>query len=237
MNTPPQAGLAVAGAVAAAAPADLDLVICPPAILLPGLRQAFPSLALGGQDCHMAASGAFTGDISAAMLRQAGCAYVIAGHSERRSGHCETNDMVRRKAARAHENGLCAIICIGETAAEHASRQTETVLAAQLGESLPESVTAANCVIAYEPVWAIGTGNSATVAQVRHIHRYLRQRLAESHGPQTASGMRLIYGGSLTPENAASLMAEPDVDGGLVGSASLNAKDFLAIAAAFPGGR
>lgn len=210
-----------------------DLLICPPATLIPGAvaRSGSSGLMIGGQDCHQAVSGAHTGDVSGEMLKDAGCSHVIVGHSERRADHGETSALVREKAAAAHAAGLVAIICIGESEAERrAGRETE-VCGGQLADSLPESATAENSVVAYEPVWAIGTGLVPSEDDIVAMHAFLRAQLCARYG-DAGKNVRILYGGSVKPGNAASIMALSDVDGVLVGGASLKASDFLAIAAA-----
>jgi triosephosphate isomerase len=211
----------------------VDLMLCPPATLL--MEFAFwasgSRVAIGAQDCHPEPSGAFTGDISAEMIADAGASAVIVGHSERRTLHGETDDLVRRKALAAHRAGLAAIVCIGETRAQREARETIAVVREQIDGSLPKQATANNLVLAYEPVWAIGTGLTPTLADVAEVHGFLRDRLASRYG---ASGqdIRILYGGSVKPSNAGELMAVENVNGALVGGASLKAADFLAIAAA-----
>ncbi|WP_103171396.1 triose-phosphate isomerase [Paracoccus sp. SY] len=208
-----------------------EVVICPPAVLLhPMKARAGDAIALGGQDCHANRSGAHTGDIAAGQLKDAGAAYVILGHSERRADHGETDAMVAAKAAAAHAAGLTAIICVGETEAQRDGDETLTVIASQLDGSIPEGATAANTVIAYEPVWAIGTGRTPTTDQIAEVHALMRERLAGK--VQDAAQVRLLYGGSVKPGNAAEIFAVPDVDGALVGGASLKAVDFGPIIAA-----
>lgn len=221
------------GVAAGASGASCDLLVCPPATLLGAVGEALSGSAvtLGAQDCHTAESGAHTGDISAAMLADAGCGSVIVGHSERRADHGETDELVRAKAEAAHGAGLIAIICVGETEAERDAGDAEAVVASQVNGSLPEGATAANSVIAYEPVWAIGTGRTPTPDDVQAIHSHMRKTVAASHGDEFAAQVRLLYGGSVKPGNAADLMSLADVDGGLIGGASLDAEDFLAIAA------
>ena len=211
----------------------VDAMICPPATLVAALaREAQGSrLAVGGQDCHPSASGAHTGDISAEMLKDAGATAVIVGHSERRADHGERNADVKAKAAAAHRAGLAAIVCIGETAGERRAGLTLAVVARQLAGSLPDKADAANTILAYEPVWAIGTGLTPTVADVAEVHGFLRRALVERLG--TGGGaVRILYGGSVKPDNARALMAVDNVNGALVGGASLKAQDFLAIIAA-----
>jgi triosephosphate isomerase (TIM) len=207
-----------------------ELLICPPATLLAVLGEALAgsSIRLGGQDCHAAAKGAHTGDISAEMLKDAGCSHVIVGHSERRSDHGESDAAVRAKAEAARRTGLVAIICVGESEVERLAGQALEVVARQLAGSIPPGASAADLVIAYEPVWAIGTGRTPTVQDVGEMHAHIRRRLADSVAD--AAGVRLLYGGSVKPSNAGELLAVADVDGALVGGASLVAGDFWAIA-------
>jgi triosephosphate isomerase (TIM) len=209
-----------------------DVMVCPPATMLKTLSAAAKSspIAIGGQDCHAETSGAFTGDISAEMLADAGATAVIVGHSERRTIHKETDAQVRAKAAAAWRAGLMAIVCIGETKAEREGGQTLDVLGRQLGGSLPDQASGANLVVAYEPIWAIGTGLTPTIADVAQAHGFIRSRLAERYGTATAQTIRILYGGSVKASNAKELMATANVDGALVGGASLKADEFLAIA-------
>ncbi len=222
-------GLALARSLAAAPEGAAALLVCPPATLLAAVAATLSGspVALGGQDCHAQAAGAHTGDISAEMLADAGCAYVISGHSERRAAHGESDAVVRAKAAAAHRAGLIAIVCVGETAAERDAGRAEAVVAASLRASLPDSARPENTVVAYEPVWAIGTGRTPTVDEVVAVHAALRAALGD-----IGAGTRILYGGSVKPDNAAALLAPLDVDGALVGGASLSAADFLAIAGA-----
>jgi triosephosphate isomerase len=210
--------------LAARASEGASLLVCPPATLVASFarRASGSAVAIGAQDCHWAPEGAHTGDISAEMLADAGASHVIVGHSERRADHGEDDAMVKRKAEAALRAGLTPIVCLGETLAERDAGATLEVIARQLSGSLPHA--ASRLVIAYEPVWAIGTGRTPTVAQVAEVHGALRAAV----GP----GVALLYGGSVKPGNAAELLAVPDVDGALVGGASLKAADFLAIAAA-----
>jgi triosephosphate isomerase len=231
-----EAMIAGAGAVIAKA----DLLVCPPATLLAifaektgGILPDQNVLALGGQDCHPKASGAHTGDISAEMLADAGASYVIVGHSERRADHGETDALVRHKAEAAWRAGLTAIVCIGETQAQRDAGQTLNICGDQLSGSLPDGATAANLVVAYEPVWAIGTGLTPTAGDVQQVHEFIRDILT-SRFKEEGIRIRLLYGGSVKPSNAAELMAVPNVNGALVGGASLKAADFLAIAAGCP---
>jgi triosephosphate isomerase len=188
-------------------------------------------LAIGAQDCHPAASGAHTGDISAEMLADAGASAVIVGHSERRADHHETDEVVRQKALAARRAGLVAIVCVGETRAERDAGKALEVVGRQLDGSVPDGATAANLVVAYEPVWAIGTGLTPTPKDVEEVHAFIRKKLTERLKGEGAA-VRILYGGSVKPGNAAELMAVPHVNGALVGGASLKAVDFLAIAAA-----
>ena len=214
--------------------AKVWLMICPPATLVAGFASLArgSAVAIGGQDCHSEPFGAFTGDISAEMLKDAGAAAVIVGHSERRTYHRETDDEVRRKAAAAWRAGLTAIVCIGETRAQREAGETIGLIRRQLEQSLPDGATAHNSVVAYEPVWAIGTGLTPTPADVAEVHSFIRQQLVSRYG-QTGQGVRLLYGGSVKPSNAANLLRVEDVNGALVGGASLKAEDFLGIAAAY----
>ncbi len=235
MNMLAADGVALARAVAADGQgAACDLLVCPPATILAAVATAVAgsAVAVGGQDCHQAESGAYTGDVSAAMLRDAGASYAILGHSERRHGLGETDARVRAKTIAAHGAGLTAIACIGETEAERDAGRTLDVLGTQIAGSLPESgVDAANTVIAYEPVWAIGTGRTPTLDEVAAAHRHIRATLESMLG-DAAAAVRLLYGGSMKPENAVDLLSVDNVDGGLIGGASLDAASFLAIAAA-----
>jgi triosephosphate isomerase len=190
-------------------------------------------VAVGGQDCHGQTSGAHTGDISAEMLADAGATFVIVGHSERRADHAETDQVVREKAAAAHRAGLTAIICVGETRDERESGRALDVVAGQLRGSVPPGATAANTVVAYEPVWAIGTGLVPTAGDVGEMHAMIRRELAGQVGQGEAAQTRILYGGSVKPSNARELLAVAHVDGALVGGASLKAEDFLGIAAAY----
>jgi triosephosphate isomerase len=211
-----------------------DLVICPPATLLTALADivADSPVALGAQDCHHLASGAYTGDISAAMLADAGCRYVIVGHSERRTRHGETDDMVRAKAEAAQAAGLVTIVCLGETEAQRAGGETLAVVDRQFRASLPATATAANTVVAYEPVWAIGTGKVPTAGEIAAVHAQLRTLAGGRIGDDER--LRLLYGGSVKPGNAAEILAIANVNGALVGGASLEAGDFWAIARSCP---
>ncbi len=211
----------------------VDAMICPPATLIaPLAREAAGSrLQVGGQDCHARASGAHTGDISAEMLKDAGAVAVIVGHSERRADHGERDRDVQAKALAAHRAGLAAIVCIGETAGERQAGLTLAVVGRQLAASLPEQARAADTIVAYEPVWAIGTGLTATPADVAEVHDVLRGALAQRLGAE-GRAMRILYGGSVKPDNARALLGIGNVNGALVGGASLKADDLLAIIAA-----
>jgi triosephosphate isomerase (TIM) len=211
-----------------------EVMVCPPATLIRKVKSVMKGskIKVGGQDCHAAASGAHTGDISAEMLKDAGCTAVIVGHSERRSNHAETDAMVAAKARAAHRAGLTAIICVGETLEERKAGKTLEVVSRQLKGSLPEGASAGNTVIAYEPVWAIGTGLTSTVAEVAEVHSHIRGDLGTLMGTDGA-GVRILYGGSVKPSNAAELMNAAHVNGALVGGASLKAADFIGIIKAY----
>jgi triosephosphate isomerase len=195
---------------------------------------AQPGLTIGAQDCHWAEKGAHTGCLSAGMLTEAGASMVIVGHSERRTDNHETSDEVRRKAEAAISGGLIAIVCVGETEAQRDAGQAVAVVTTQVSDSLPAGATAASVVIAYEPVWAIGTGRTPTVAEVAEMHRAIRAQLRAEVGAE-GEGIRILYGGSVKPSNAAELLHIPDVDGALVGGASLTAADFVPIIEAAAG--
>ena len=214
--------------------AGVDLLICPPATLVSAVARALDgsNVGVGGQDCHPEPSGAHTGDISAEMLADAGAGYVIVGHSERRENHGETDELVREKAAAARRAGLVAVICVGETRAQREAGQALEVVQGQMRAVLDAAVDARNTVIAYEPVWAIGTGLTPTAADVAEIHAAIRATLADVIGEAGAERVQILYGGSVKPSNAGELMAVANVDGALVGGASLKAEDFLAIARA-----
>lgn len=211
-----------------------DLMICPPATLIAGFAAAAKGsvLKVGGQDCHAKASGAHTGDISAEMLADAGASAVIVGHSERRTDHHESDADVQAKALAAWRAGLIAILCVGEQLSQREAGQTLDIVGGQLDGSLPDGGTADNLVIAYEPVWAIGTGRTPTPADVAQVHGFIRQRLTARY-PGHGAGIRILYGGSVKPGNAQELLTIPDVNGALVGGASLTASDFLGIAAVY----
>jgi triosephosphate isomerase len=231
-------GIALARAVvdtAAGSTLRCDLLVCPPAIDLAKVSEALKGtvVAIGGQDCHSKISGAHTGDISAPMLKDAGASYVIVGHSERRADHGESDAMVRAKAEAAHAAGLIPIICIGETAAQRDTGETLAVLARQIKGSVPTGLPVASLVIAYEPVWAIGTGRTPTIAEIGDAHAHIRAELV-AHCGKLAEAARLLYGGSLNPANAKAILAVSGVNGGLIGGASLKASDFLAVASSCP---
>jgi triosephosphate isomerase len=214
----------------AKAPPGADVMICPPSTLLAPMAWTLKGSAvlLGAQDCRAEAAGAFTGDVSAEMLADAGAHAVIVGHSERRALHGELDRDVRAKTTAAHRAGLTAIVCVGETAGERAAELTEDVVRRQLSGSLPDASTAANTVVAYEPVWAIGTGLTPTAADVARVHSAIRAALTQRFGTE-GRGIRILYGGSVKPSNAKELLAINDVNGALVGGASLKATDFLGI--------
>jgi len=220
----------IAGAQALSA--NLDILVCPPALLVPDFakRARATGVGIGGQNCHAEPSGAHTGDISAEMLSDAGAIAVIVGHSERRKDHCESDAMLRAKALAARRAGLLAIVCVGETRAERDVGKALAVVGTQLDGSLPDG--AENFVIAYEPVWAIGTGLTPTVADVGEMHGFIRERLASRYG-EVGQGIRILYGGSVKPANASELLRVENVDGSLVGGASLKAEEFLAIAGVY----
>ena len=211
-----------------------DILICPPATLLSRAADTAKgsAVAIGGQDCHASSAGAHTGDVSAAMLKDAGAAAVILGHSERRADHGESDAQVCAKAGAAISEGLTAVICIGETLAEREAGDTLKVAGIQLAGSVPANANGKNTVIAYEPVWAIGTGKVPTLEQIAEVHDFLRAELTNRFGAETADSIRLLYGGSVKPSNAAEIFAVSNVDGALVGGASLKAADFSPIIAA-----
>ncbi len=219
---------------AARAHPGVDVAICPPATLIAAAKVRQPNMALGAQDCHWAANGAHTGCLSVAMLAEAGAQMVIVGHSERRADNHETSAEIRQKAQAAMAGGLMTIICVGETEAERDAGQAVAVVTAQLSASLPAESTGDLTVIAYEPVWAIGTGRTPSVADVAEMHGALRERLISELGDRGIS-IRILYGGSVKPGNAAELMRIRDVDGALVGGASLKSDDFVPIIAAAAG--
>ena len=209
-----------------------EFVVCPPFTLLSSVKKALrgSKVALGAQDCHVADKGAHTGDISPLMLKDLGCSYVILGHSERRADHGESSALVCQKAMAALQNGLKVIICIGETLSQRESGRTIDVCSKQVKESVPSNADASNTVIAYEPVWAIGTGKTPTTEEVEDVHAAVRAVLSKKLGKNQAAKMRILYGGSVKPSNAHAMLSLPDVDGALIGGASLKSADFIAIA-------
>ncbi len=230
-------GRALAAAVAERAKAGdpgCDVLVCPPFTLIGAVGAALTGspVALGAQDCHAAVSGAHTGDVSAEMLKDAGCAFVIVGHSERRADHGEDDATVKAKAEAALRAGLTVIVCVGETEAERDAGKTEAVVARQVKGSLPAGATPANLVVAYEPVWAIGTGRTPTPADAQAVHARIRAELKGLIGG-AADAVRLLYGGSVKPSNAKELMGQPDIDGALVGGAALKAEDFWGIVGSY----
>jgi triosephosphate isomerase len=214
--------------------AKVDLLVCPPATLVVAFAAAAHGsrVAIGAQDCHAEPAGAYTGDISAEMLADAGASAVIVGHSERRAYHHESDADVRAKALAAWRAGLTTIVCVGETKDQRTAGQTLDVVGAQLAGSLPDGATAENLVVAYEPVWAIGTGLTPTPADVAEVHGFIHERLIARFGA-AGEGVRVLYGGSVKPSNAKELLGIANVDGALVGGASLKADDFLGIASAY----
>jgi len=210
--------------------AKCDVLICPPATLI--ALVAGKGIEIGAQDCHMNTSGAHTGDISALMLKDLGCRYVIVGHSERRGDHGETNDIVKSKALAAHQQGLTAIICVGESDADRDCGDTLDVVTTQVKASIPEDAVAGNTVIAYEPVWAIGTGKTPTADDVAEVHTVIRNLLMDRFGDE-GEMVRILYGGSVKASNADELMSVSNVNGALVGGASLKADDFFGIINAY----
>lgn len=219
----------------AQAPLPGTILVCPPSTLIAEAVKAVEGspIAIGGQDCHAKSAGAFTGDVSAEMLRDAGATWVIIGHSERRQGHNETDAVVAEKAKAARRAGLTAIVCVGESQTERDCGRAVEVVKAQLNSSIPEDLAPVNFAVAYEPVWAIGTGRTPKLAEIGEMHAAIRALL----GARFAAGeesVPILYGGSVKPENAAEILAVRDVDGALIGGASLKAGDFLAIAQAAP---
>ena len=212
----------------------VDLMICPPATLLGGLASINGAVSLGAQDCHVNVSGAHTGDLSAEMLVEGGASAIIVGHSERRADHGESSELVREKAEAANKAGATAIICVGETKDEREAGKAEEVVIGQLTASVPDNASAQTTIIAYEPVWAIGTGLTPTTGDVAEIHAAIRKALIERFGSE-GNGFNILYGGSVKPANASELMGVENVDGALVGGASLKADDFLGIAKSYLG--
>jgi triosephosphate isomerase len=225
---------AICAGYSAALKAKADFLICPPATLISAAaaKAGSSGVVIGGQDCHAKASGAHTGDLSAEMLRDAGASYVIVGHSERRADHAETDAVVRAKAEAAWRAGLTTIVCVGERKEQREAGNAVAVVREQLAGSVPDDATASKLVVAYEPVWAIGTGLTPTQADVADMHKAIRETLAGRFGAE-GHNTRILYGGSVKPENANELIIQADVDGALIGGASRKAKDFLGIAAAY----
>jgi len=217
-------------------PPDADILICPPATLIVRAAElAAGRVAIGGQNCHCEISGEFTGDISAEMLKDAGASTVIVGHSERRQHHGETDAMVAEKAKAAWRAGLLAIICVGETQAQREAGNALTVCGAQIAASVPENMVSPSNAVAYEPLWAIGSGHVPTASQITEMHVHIRRCLVERLGEQGME-LRILYGGSVKPDNAPAILALPEVNGALIGGASLKAADFLEILGALPPG-
>lgn len=212
--------------------AGIDILICPPATLLHRMADLTSKIAVGGQDCHAEGSGAHTGDTSAAMLVDAGATHVILGHSERRTDHGESNDMVRSKARAALDAGLIAVICVGETLTERDAANTLDIISGQMAGSIPDAANGTNLVLAYEPVWAIGTGLVPTTDQIGEVHDFIRTKLEKRFGEGVGRSVRLLYGGSVKGSNAAEIFAVSNVDGALVGGASLTDEAFSPIIAA-----
>ncbi|KMK67222.1 triose-phosphate isomerase [Puniceibacterium sp. IMCC21224] len=227
-----QTALAELSALDGTSSPTVEVLICPPATLLHAAKGVAGDVAIGAQDCHAAASGAHTGDLSAPMLADAGATYVITGHSERRADHGESDAIVAAKSQAVWDAGLTAIVCIGESLEQRDSGKTLTVIGTQLANSVPDGATGANLVVAYEPIWAIGTGKVPTIHQIGEVHQFLRAELVSRFGNDIAGAIRLLYGGSVKPANAAEIFAVKDVDGALVGGASLKASDFGPIIAA-----
>lgn len=226
------ADMAEARAIAdLAKPAASEVLICPPATLIAALAQ-IEGITCGGQDCHAVESGAHTGDISAPMLRDAGAEYVILGHSERRADHGESDDDVRDKGRAALAAGLKLVVCVGETLDEREAANTLDIIGGQLAGSIPDQVTGENLVVAYEPVWAIGTGKVPSLDQIGEVHDFIRARLVRRFGEGVGISVRILYGGSVKPGNAGEIFGVSNVDGALVGGASLKAADFGPIIAA-----
>ena len=211
-----------------------EVVLCPPATLVRSMAKVCQDncVTIGAQDCHAAACGAFTGDISAEMLADAGAEYVILGHSERRESYAEADELVRQKAETAWAAGLKTIICVGESKDERRAANTLDIIGGQLAGSVPDAATGENLVIAYEPIWAIGTGLVPTLGDIGEVHDFIRMRLERRFGAGVGRSVRVLYGGSMNPGNVADIIRVPNVDGGLVGGASLKAEDFSKIIAA-----
>lgn len=223
---------AVAKAVNEVENPKCEFLVCPPMTLITSVVNAVEGskVAVGSQDCHFNVKGAHTGDTSPVMIKDAGCEYAIVGHSERRTDYKESNELICKKSEAAYEAGLKAVICIGETEAERDAGKTVEVCKEQILGSVPANATAENTVIAYEPVWAIGTGKTPTPADVQEVHAEIRKVVAEKLGTEIASKMRILYGGSVKPSNAADFLPLEDVDGALIGGASLKVEDFMGIA-------
>lgn len=233
MNTSSEAAATLIGGLTGWAGSDaVEMLICPPFPYLAAAAGMITGSAvkLGAQTCHANPSGAHTGDVAAEMLADVGCTHVIVGHSERRTDHKETDAEVRAQAEAAYRAGLIAIVCVGETEAERDHGRTLDIVNGQLAGSIPDAATAANTVVAYEPVWAIGTGRTPTNDEVQDVHAAMRATLKARFGAAMSDATRLLYGGSMKPGNAQGLLALADVDGGLIGGASLKAADFIGIA-------
>lgn len=236
MNTDAESAASLAEALASqagSADPSVEVLVCPPFVYLPGVRTALgdSAIALGAQNCYFEESGAFTGEVSVGMLKDIGCSSVILGHSERRHVLGESDDLINKKVKAALAGGLTAVLCVGELLSEREAEKTEAVLDAQMAGGLAGVIAddMANVVIAYEPVWAIGTGVTATTEQAESAHIYLRNWLKGHYNDAIADATRILYGGSVKPSNAQSLMEQPNVDGALVGGASLSAENFVPI--------
>ena len=236
MNKTSAEGAALVKEIAAGLPAGSlpEILVCPPYLTIPAVVEAAKGSALevGAENVHWAASGAYTGEVSTAMLLDAGVTHVIVGHSERRQYFGETDETVNQRAKAAVEAGLVAVICVGETLAEREAGETAAVIDRQTRKALEGIADLAKVVIAYEPVWAIGTGKTATPDMAQEVHAQIRAILADLYGADAAETVRILYGGSMKPSNAPELLAKKDIDGGLIGGASLKAPDFLALVAA-----
>ena len=212
---------------------DREVLLCPPAVSIAPMAYLLKDhpIKLGAQNLHWEAQGAFTGELSGSMLKEAGCAYVIVGHSERRQFFGDTNDWVNKKMKAAFKAGVTPIVCIGETLQEREANQAFAVVEKQMKEGLSglDQNQAQSLVLAYEPVWAIGTGKTATPQQAQEMHAFIRKLLSENHGKENANSIRILYGGSVKPENSQELLSQPDIDGALVGGACLKAESFLGI--------
>ncbi|MBU2960417.1 triose-phosphate isomerase [Citreicella sp. C3M06] len=228
MNGLTEALSELAGMADAAAGAS-EVLICPPFTLVGAAAAAASGIAIGGQDCHAAASGAHTGDVSAAMLKDAGASHVILGHSERRTDHNERNSDVNAKCVAAWDAGLTVVLCVGESLEQREAANTLEIIGGQLAASVPDGATGHNLVIAYEPIWAIGTGKVPSTDQIGEVHDFMRARLEKRFGSGVGRSVRLLYGGSVKPSNATEIFAVSNVDGALVGGASLKAADFVPI--------